>query len=223
MANEDFTTWAYETDPGADIGITASTVTWVNLETRAGPKSWFADDFSLGVGVDAVHEWEMQVVAWFGAAGAAIVFWELASELDDNTGIRDPWGLNVYVAQSGSTTLWLVGYEAGAIEGFDPYVMGGTEFDVFFQRLSIDADGGVPGKGQFTLQLYSDSGRTVLLDTLVIDAPVLTVADNASFIYACQTWTSDTTSRRSSGYTKDLNLDPSASVVPQAMFQKLHI
>jgi hypothetical protein len=203
MGKIDFTEWT-ESDPNSKLTVTADKVQWDLLENG----DVGLTDYDFGAGFfneDMLVEFDMLMstityipanTAYYcpisfsnalggqqiirGAGNDAIALW--GGELDS----ADPFGLNLEENNQGSFT------------GDSTSLSRGNVYYCTFAR-----DESVGAFGTAYLDIYTDSAKTVLFDSLVV---TLTKKMDLQYGVVCNTWDNGTTSY-SSGYVENLDID----------------
>jgi hypothetical protein len=152
-AYENFTAYT-EVDSGGDITVTSSNVSWDTMDR--GATSYVCKDYGIGHFGD--FEQDLTINLSYAATWAIQGFWSLSN-------ISNPTYSALYNAASGfglfmmdGVTLHLSDYDVHADNDDTMTVTIPFTYYVTFQRIAYI----------LTCSLYSDSGRTVLVDTLSI-------------------------------------------------------
>ena len=199
MAIENFLTYTEE-DPNNRITITSSTITFASI-ARNETAYVYSDKGVNHFSGDFEHLLEINQTS--GLNGGWNYSWFMSNDLGDgatlqtasksylgvntlNTGDTTP---NIYLAEVDSGTLYYAGPYVGALN--TPYY------------IKVKRDEAVGTYGKVYCYIYSDSGRTTLLDTL--ELLMHTSKKDFRYIYGFNTY-NDANTYTQSGYTKNLDL-----------------
>ena len=180
---EDLTTYT-EVDPGADLTVTSTTVTYTNLPRNL--DTFLYDDFGVNffdknIGVKCSGE--MSGSTQIAGIISSPVF---ANVVDDGLGIRDGGGDALLMRQSRVSSAWSI--EAiefdGGVQHADQHLTS-LNFTKWFTITRDDDDGAF---GAWDIDIFSDSGRTTLVDSLSIS--LHTSKKDYRYSYAMQSWNS---------------------------------
>lgn len=195
MPTENFTIWSPgETDPGGDIDVAASQVTFTTLPRNV--TAYHLDDKGVNhFSGDYEHKAELQDTS--GDTNGIVFFWSLANVIDDWAS-ADAGGADLHGVYSTSNRFHVQEVIAGSVID-DPSIVLSEDTPYYF---IMKRDESIGVFGQLDIFIYSDSGRTNLLDTMTV-----TLGEKRDFryIYGCQSF-NDTNATTMSGYTKDLDL-----------------
>lgn len=211
MATEDLTTFT-EVDPNARITVTAAKSAWVNLQDN--DVSYVYKDYTAGHFTGSFrHNSEAQMTSSHDG-NASVTVWGLADDIGDfgalSAGNTKNSFILVMVANGGNTAPFFQLLEQDVTAG--GYGAAGTYYtgiDVVFNTpyyLQMYRDLGVGTYGTLYAYVYSDSGRTTLVDTLTVT--LHTSVKNFRYLYVTQTDTA--TSRYQTGFTQNFDLSASA-------------
>lgn len=206
---EDFSTYT-EVDPGSTISKTSTRVTYASLNTRNTDSYVYADKGVAHFAGNFTHLVTVNVSASDNAAQS--YSWMLANTVNDALAIlatADGY-LAVYDYKdtgSGQNRLNLgERYSGGNVS--DYYNVNGTGSLPYTYYLEIERDEAVGTYGTAYARIYSDSGRTMLVDTLAI---TLGHSVDFRYVYALNTYNSGSSVTRS-GYVENLDLQEAAGV-----------
>lgn len=200
MAVEDFTTYT-ETDPGAGLSVTATKITATsaaNSENHHVTKDAGAGHFGNFTHLVTFREDSNTGTTYFGIEALANVSGNLETINSNGSGIQ-----LAYQSESGNT-LYLS--DVGTLnEDFSSTISAATTYYLTFSRSGTTA----------TCAIYTDSGRTSLLDTISI------ICSSTTFRYAnMATGLGYGVSGVFSGYVENLDLQESSqSQCPRTMHQ----
>ena len=164
VAEQDFTNFT-EVDPNTRIDVTASRVTFTNL-TIDEDAYVYADKGAGYFNGDFTHHLTVEITAMSAGSNADhVCVWALTNHLDDWQGLADANRSFLTVMLILSTTtprIELTEFNAGSEAGpADQYVAAlNTKY-----YLTVSRDEATGANGTLTLKIYSDAGRTNLLDT----------------------------------------------------------
>lgn len=153
MAVEDFTTYA-EGDGGSVITVTSTKITF-NGDGYDTP-AYVSKDFGVNNfdSIDAIYEMYLTSIGNNYPTTGGIGFADAGTNQRVDMGSTEPW--SCFVGNAGTPQLRLV---RGSFAASDIYNCStGTLYYVHMERAS--------GNDTVTLKIYSDSGRTTLVDTL---------------------------------------------------------
>jgi len=155
MAIENLTTYT-EVDSGSDITVTAPSASFVAMPREV--ISYVYKDFGVGNFIDFDIDFEFQITA-ISSTGIAVVF-----SLSNTIGtFQDQLTANdgLIVVAYGNTSNFQIQIRDENTDNTDFYTYGGTSTPILYCTAKRNGS-------TFTLDVYSDSGRTALLDTLTI-------------------------------------------------------
>lgn len=159
MAFEDFTTYT-EVDPNSRISIIASTIT-VTAITRD-EDAFVYDDKTVGhFSEDLTHLITTNIDN--SVSTGNVTSWALTNDIDDSQGLIGGSKSFLELLHVGGTSYILVEVDAGT-PYTDSVVL--TEGQTYYS--TIERDESIGSFGQLTCEIYSDSGRTILVDTLLL-------------------------------------------------------
>lgn len=159
MATEDFTTYV-ETDPLGHLSITASTITGTGITLDEDTYC----HYDKGVGHfsgDFTHLITTNVTNVSG--GSACASWALTNDIDDVIGLIGASKSFLRLQHNSGNTYILTETVLGT-----QYSDSGTLTDGQTYYNTIERDESIGTYGQLTCKIYSDSDRTVLVDTLLV-------------------------------------------------------
>lgn len=154
MAIEDFTTYT-EVDEDGDITIIASKVSWVNIQR--GDDSYVYKDYGAGFFGDFEHDFEMQINT--SDDNAICGNWVLSNEIAnfEHTLVNHLPGLCVRTSKAGGVySAVIYNLDNGVVDV--GVISANTLYYCTATRVGTT----------FTLYIYSDSARSVLVDTLTV-------------------------------------------------------
>ena len=176
MGYEDFTTYT-EVDPNSHISLTSTNINhiaWLNED------AYVYYDYGVAAFGDLYHEIEAMYVNNFGGSGyRKSFFWGLTNEVNDGKYFFDndkDCIFASYTRRTNGTEMFHLQAQDGSTYYDDYYES--PDLDVWYY-FTIERNGSTA-----TLKIYSDSARTVLVDTLTITCPTT----KFRYIYACNTW-----------------------------------
>ena len=188
---EDLLTFT-EVDSDGDITITKYVATWETMSRQAA--SYVAKDYGAGYFGDFDIEWEAEGTVQdalcstiiFGLANAAGTFQDF---IDNNVGVT----VHINDNNSGTAGIKIQEYSLDNSDyvGFDPT---GTLYYYKITRVGTT----------FTCYVYSDSDRTVLVDSIVLTGPTT----KYRYLHALASRDLGVNSADSSGYTQNFNINP---------------
>jgi len=155
MAIENLTTYI-EVDSGSDITVTAPSASFVAMPREV--VSYVYKDFGAGYFTDFDIDFEFQITA-MSTTGVASIFsvsntiGTFQDQITAGDGLR--------VVAYGNTNNFQIQIRDENIVAGDVYTYGGTSTPLLYCTVKRNGT-------TFTLDVYSDSGRTSLLDTLTI-------------------------------------------------------
>ena len=194
MAFEDYTGVGYvEVDPFGHLSRATNTVTITNMSK--GEDAYVYKDFTVDYFGDFTHHHKVKITAQSGFALGSL--WSLANLINDTFFIRNNDDLLNITATANGSTLRLYQSQSGT-----------WTFDSFVYTLNVDYWLTLERLGtSCTCKIYSDSGRTTLLDTLSVTCGTTAFR----YFYPASSWnvSSGTTM---SAISADTDLDPGAVV-----------
>lgn len=195
MAVEDFSTYT-ELDDNTRITVTASRVRWADL-TAQEDAYVYKDKTVAYFSGDFTHILTVKVTA--GDTDGRTYVWAITNTVNDMKGIDDASGSYLSVYLSGDTPPQIVIEECdGGSIGQDSYTIAlNTPY-----YLKIVRDESIPDFGKIYCYIYSDSGRTTLLDTIF--QSLKTSKKDYRYIFSCNTRNSGIGGRTCSGYAENL-------------------
>lgn len=206
MANQDFTTYT-ETDPNGRITVSSSRITWAGLTRNE--DAYVYDD----KGVNHFDGDFEHLLTFFQDTGwdnnAVVVTWAIANDIDDYKGLIDNLkdSLTLYNQPSVVVNrLNLVELDGGTTYT-DQFSVSRTATWLLY--LKIKRDESVGSFGQIQCFIYSDSGRTNLLDTLSLT--LHTSKKDFRYIYGVQSFNT-ASALAGNGYTENLDLQEPVNV-----------
>jgi len=204
MALEDLSAYT-ETDPNARIAVTASRVTWTAL-TRDEDAYVYADKGVDYFSANFKIEFTYRPTGYAGTKGTGRnSIWSLANLVDDFKGIDDASGdwllLAAKISLAGNQILQLVECDGGTQYGSSNSVDLTVDTDYY---ITVVRDETVGTYGTLYAYIYSNIGRTTLLDTLSV--ALHTSKKDFRYIYACQTQDTNEAAITHSGYTEALEI-----------------
>jgi hypothetical protein len=207
MAVEDFTAieWV-EFDEGSDVTVAATTISWDDLQARS-DTAYVERPWTIAADTDAEHLVE---ILYDNLVSTPLVVWIMYAntigDLKDNMDAAGHhWRIDHYI-----NSIRIAIIESGVQIDMAQYAASAAT--PYFLKIVIDANGGVAGKGLFTVYIYDAETRQPgdLLDTLSIEASALTLASFAAYLYALATYDDGAAGRTADGYTKNLDLQEAA-------------
>jgi len=197
MAVEDFTTYT-EVDPNDHITVTASKVTWTNLnrdEDAYVYKDMGVDHFDG----DFEHLLEMQLDSTGGSYNIPALVWGVSNDIDDieswTSGLLCRQALNA----NDPTERCAIDEKEGGVSD-QVSIAASTPY-----YLKIKRDESAGTYGTLYCYIYTDADRTNLHATLSIS---LTVKGDYRYLYAACSANNGYTDRVISGYMQNLDLQP---------------
>ncbi len=211
MATEDFTTYT-EVDPNSRIVVATRRIAWTLLQEdedayvyKDKGAAFFDGDFS--------HK--LTVRATGGTHGAHLRYWTLANLVDDFWGIVSANGDALSLGLSFSASQFRLNF--GEVDGGTQYTDVAYSIDVdtdYF--VTIVRDESVGTYGTFYAYIYSDSARTILLNTQSIT--LHSSKKDYRYLYICHSNNNGGTAPIS-GYVEDLDLSAVVAVAPTVTTQ----
>lgn len=208
MAVEDFTGWSPgETDPNSRITVTPTRVECFG--TQRDEDARHVDDKGVNhFSGDFTHL--LEVFLSSSSTGSGVGFpWQIANDLDDVKGLIDASKSNLYCQNFHAVNPQIFIAEQ---DGASNYVDGSitlSEDTIYY--LTIERDESVGSFGDITCFIYSDSGRTTLVDTL--NVVLHTSKKDFRYIYAANTF-NDGSTDPFYGYSQNLDLQEAVVGVP---------
>ena len=211
MAAEDFTTFT-EVDPNGRISKTSSRVTWTLLQ-RDEDAYVYKDKGASFFNGDFVFELDVRLTG--GSNNGFVYYWALANLVDDAKGIQDAsgdsLGIIIKIGSAVSRRIVLEEVDGGSAFG------DGAGFEIPFDTtffLTIKRDESLETHGKIFLFIYSDSGRTTLVDTQSIT--LHSSKKDFRYLYGCQSFNA-ATAETLSAFTENLEFFSPPVVTTQAM------
>ncbi|KKM24599.1 hypothetical protein LCGC14_1603490 [marine sediment metagenome] len=207
MANEDFTTFT-ETDPGSVIGVTASRVTWTDIEARQDNTHVSLDQGVAFFDGNFAHDLTISLIASEKGASYSF-FWSLTNDLDDLQGLIDNSKDALFVRCLHPNSPDVPKLRVGELVG-GTTAGSGTDFDLttgIIYYLTITRDETSGSFGTLVCKIYSDAARTTLLNTLTLNLNAKT-----DFRYVMVGQSYDATGgggadlKKQTGYSEDLSM-----------------
>lgn len=205
MANEDFTTYT-EADPGSDIAITPSRITFTTLPRNV--ESHVQDDKGVDFfdgSVGYIHNFEMFISN--SDTGAVAVGWMVSNTIDDLAGQRGVVDrLNFYW---GGDEKMVLEEGDGTANQFDVQTSTLSLSTLYYMQMELD-----PAVGSFGTiygRVFSDSGRTSLIEEMSL--AIASSVKDYRYIYGLNTFNSGT-AQDITGYVQNLDLSPIPAAVP---------
>jgi len=164
MAFKDFDL-ATEVDPNTHLTPNGVKIDWTGV-TRSEDVHCYFDEGAAHFDGDFEHLLEVYADSASTAGGNAVP-WAITNIIDDRRGIRDASGdyIDIYTAcQAGNWNLYLAESDGGT-----PYQDGSIalSYDTLYY-LKVVRNEAVGAQGTAYCYIYSDSGRTVLVDTVSV-------------------------------------------------------
>lgn len=203
MATEDFTTYT-ETDPNSRITVTSAKVSWSGL-TRNETAYVYADKGAAHFSGDFTHHFDGESTSE-SASDSIGNFWMLANAVK-NMQALDTDGDDYLACFYFDQTPLIFLRERDSSTNYQDFYSGASATQYWYE---CERDETVGTYGTIYLRIYSDSGRTTLLDTLSVT--LHTSKKDFQYIYATNTLNSGTTSSHT-GYVQNLDLAPSGGPV----------
>lgn len=206
MATENFTTYT-ETDPGGKITVTSSKVdvaTLLDSEVSRVYKDAGVNHFA--------GDYEHLVTVYCSSAtvtGLSNVVWAVANVSNGDVALNgfgnDANWLRMYEETGSTASLYLQENDGGS-----SYTDTNTSLSLSTPYyLKIKRDESIGTYGTLYCYIYSDSGRTSLVDTLSIT--LHTSKKDYQYVYAHAGWNSEAGSYSWTGYTENLDLQEGAT------------
>lgn len=163
MATEDFTTYT-ETDPLGVLTVTAGKVTMTaQPRSGAGESRVFKDFTASHFSGDFEHLLEVQVDS--DSSSGLSAFWSLANTVDDWNALLGSGPLLCFHSNTTDGIFTVREKKAGETSSLDSST--GTNPDTRYY-CEIERDESIGSFGQLSVRIYSDSGRTTLVDTISV-------------------------------------------------------
>ena len=201
MAVEDFTTYT-EVDPNSRITVTSTRVTAAGI-ARDEAAYVYKDKGAAFFSGNFIHDFTMFMDSTGGSTTGWQYFWTLTNLVNSTLDIEtaaDDYLTVVGVRYASVWTIFISEFNgASQLTDSDTTMAYDT---VYYGR--IERDEFVGTYGTFTLRVYSDSDRTVLVTAITIN---LRKNADLRYIYPV-TSRNDTDVDTSSGYTENLDLSP---------------
>lgn len=216
-ATEDFTTYT-ETDPTAKITVTATKVDVAAIaeETTA----YVSKDYgSAYFSADFTHLVEVYQNS-STVTGIASIVWGLSNTAYVTVAGSNPIGstishsIRMYEETAATASLFLRAYNGSSVDDSNTSLSLNTPY-----YLTIVRDESIGTYGTLYCYIYSDSGRTTLVDTLTVAIPAAKV--DFQYLTAFGNWGSVAGSYTWTGYIQNLDISGAAStpevILPQEM------
>lgn len=204
MANEDFTTYT-EVDPNGHLSVIPSKITATGLHRNEVAYIYNDKGVAFFDG-DFEHLLEAQIEA-SSANFALMNVWAMSNALGDEQGLIDAseslFGLTVAEV---SGNAWVILFEVDSgTRYFDNYI-NGTLGQLYYHKIVRDES---VGFGQLQCFIFSDFGRTILIDTLSIT--LHTSKKDFRYIFGAMSKDDDTGNTLTfNGFSQDLDLQIAA-------------
>jgi hypothetical protein len=162
MPFEKFTTYTKTTDAVPDpLVITDSTITGTAV-SRDEDTLVYDDKTAGNFDADFTHLLTSTRDNSVNVGNASA--WALTNAIDDSQGLIAASESFLYLLYNNSTNLFLAESDAGTV--YTDFITTLTEGQTYYK--TIERDESIGSFGQLTCKIYSDSLRTVLVDTLVL-------------------------------------------------------
>lgn len=194
MPVQDFTTYA-ETDPNSRITVTATKVTGASLDqveiahvSKDFGAGYFAGDFE--------HNFEIKLT---GTTGSSAILVATVADTLGTENTLDVAGSGIALFSRFGATSFLREYDSGAINASV------VEFTFVTDTLyycTLIRDESIGSFGQYSLEIYSDSARTTLLETLTVNQN--TSKKDLRYAYGLQSREEGTAGKAWSGFIENL-------------------
>ncbi len=204
---EDFTTYT-EVDPGTKVTVASTKVSWTDVEWDDAFTAVYSDKGADHFAGDFEHL--LTIYASAIDIGGIISHYQLSNVLHgyywiDNNAEN---GLFVMTWRDGSASYKIRAREFDAGTGYQ------DTYDSFLLNtpyyLKISRDEAVGTYGTYYVYIYSDSSRTVLVDTLSI--ALHTSKKDYRYVFAMASPEADTTTEGHTGYTENLDLQEGGGI-----------
>jgi len=198
MATEDYTTYT-ESDPSGELTVVAAKIDWADVRRDEGV--WVYDDFGAAYfSGDFTHEVECELSADGGTGWSAI--WGMANAIDTFDSIADIDHFNVSIeGNSGSPFIGLRERDSSTNYSDNYGISLGVRY-----YLSIERNEAVGTYGTIYCKIYSDSGRTTLLDTLSVTLHTSKKDFQYLYGYNCLNTGDAAAARTQTGFVQNLEL-----------------
>ncbi|KKN32399.1 hypothetical protein LCGC14_0814170 [marine sediment metagenome] len=202
MPGIDFTTFT-EVDPGADITVAASKVTFTNVLGRQDTFYVYKD---MGAGYfngDFTHRFEIEFSSV--GDGTLIDFWGLANSINDRKGVVDASEDGIYLWVFDDTESVRLGVIEDGVQTSDEWSQPGPQANTtYYITVTRDDGGGVNGTGRITAEIRTGSHAGALQDTLTVDCGVGEQND-FRYLYAGGSYDDNSTANTASGFIQNLD------------------
>ncbi len=166
MALEDYTTYT-EDDPNSRLTVGANQITVAGLR-RSDTTTWVYDDFSAGYFGDVTDGINFDCQVDTADNSSSIVAFALTNNIAglNTCAVNDYDSVFLYFNSSagGTKNIVLQGFGTGGVSDLGTFTLGQKRY------LTFTRSGGTA-----TVNIYSDSGRLTLVDTLVIVGSAVTL------------------------------------------------
>lgn len=196
MAFQIFTPPNYtELDPDSRIVIDVNDVNFTDLN-RNDDDTYISKDFGVGHFTSFEHLVETKITAQ--TTGAVVGFLVYTNTLNDILALTDALMFRIYAPSGSAVNYILQEVVAGDNSNFDSFAS--TPNTAYWSE--VEKDNEVGTYGTMYIRIYSDSARTVLVDTLSI---TLRATLNPKYIEVAVSW-NDGQDASTTGYVKNLDL-----------------
>jgi hypothetical protein len=213
---ENFTLYT-EVDPNGHISKTSTDITFTNLDRNE--DAYVYDDKDAGhFAGDFEHDIDIEITS--NDAGTFFASWSMTNLVDDLNGIRLAGGDALSITYSfpvGKFDIVLREIDSGTM--YTDFLETSSYLNIPFY-LEIERDESIGTYGTLFCRIYSDSGRTTLIDTLSV--ALHTSKKDFQYIYGLQSWNSGS-AFKVSGISSNLDLqeaikafNPKASKIVQS-------
>jgi hypothetical protein len=208
VANEDFTTYT-EVDPNSRLTVTADTITSSGLTRNEDAYAYDDKGVNFFDG-DFTHSFEHRHDSASDIANFTGV-WMLSNIIDDVKGIATASGDALVILTRNDPinglTLFLREYNGGvSTQDSTGAIIGGRLDETLYYEVSRDESIGT--FGELKLEIYTDSTKSTLLDTLTV---TLTQKQDFRYVFPIVSW-NDGFTNKFDGTVSNLNLDPISSI-----------
>lgn len=191
-AVEDFTTYT-ETDPEGKVTVTSTKISFANPETRFNTYNVYADKTAGHFGN---FDHLITVFVSSHTTNAYNGFWAVGNNVGDAKTLQDNTSGAAFYDYAPDVTLYVEDFSNAAY--FDGYAF--TLSTVYYCRIERVST-------TLTVKIYSDSGRTTLLDTLTTTCASTTYR----YVYGFLGYNSGSGGGFATGYSENLDLQESAA------------
>jgi len=203
--NEDFTTYT-ELDPGADITVAASKLTFVDLDSR-NTDSWVYKDMGVDYySGDFEHLMEGETGSGSTDDDCFGIYWAMSNSVDDILGIDNASGDVLYTffhpnaAGNGPNYVYLREVDGGT--SYSTVIVSLSEDTTYY--LKVKRDEAVGTYGTIYVYVYSDSARTNLVDS--VSLTLNTSKKDYRYIYGTNTYNDGTTGSQYDGFVQNFDI-----------------